>query len=151
MAAVLILIPTQLHFTVGLCGQRVLRDIPVALTHNSAPGTPIILVGTKLDLRDDPNQIEKLRERRQAPIGYSQVRHAERGSLGLANQGHYVTSANDQGSAMANDIKAAKVSVSSRLHLPVQAGAILVTWSAQADRTVPRVLRIDAERPQDGL
>ncbi len=39
-----------------------------------APSTPIILVGTKLDLRDDPNQMDKLRERRQAPISYSQVR-----------------------------------------------------------------------------
>lgn len=38
-----------------------------------APGTPIILVGTKLDLREDPMQLEKLRERRQTPIGYSQV------------------------------------------------------------------------------
>lgn len=43
-----------------------------------APGTPIILVGTKLDLRDDPMQIEKLRERRQAPIGYSQVSGIEK-------------------------------------------------------------------------
>ncbi|XAO23406.1 hypothetical protein I312_102184 [Cryptococcus bacillisporus CA1280] len=53
------------------------------IQHHS-PGTPIILVGTKLDLRDDPAQIEKLRERRQTPIGYT------------------------QGSSMANDIKAAK-------------------------------------------
>jgi len=37
-----------------------------------APGTPIILVGTKLDLRDDPMTVEKLRERRQAPILYQQ-------------------------------------------------------------------------------
>lgn len=44
-----------------------------------APGTPIILVGTKLDLRDDPAQIEKLRERRQSPIGYTQVSWIERG------------------------------------------------------------------------
>lgn len=53
------------------------------IQHHS-PGTPIILVGTKLDLRDDPMQIDKLRERRQAPITYS------------------------QGSAKSNDIKAAK-------------------------------------------
>jgi Ras-related C3 botulinum toxin substrate 1 len=51
----------------------------------SAPGTPIILVGTKLDLRDDPLQVDKLRERRQTPIAYT------------------------QGSTMATDIKAAKV------------------------------------------
>lgn len=53
-----------------------------------APGTAIILVGTKLDLRDDPLQVDKLRERRQAPIAYA------------------------QGSAMATEIKAAKVGFS---------------------------------------
>uniref|UniRef100_A0A914WKC8 Uncharacterized protein n=1 Tax=Plectus sambesii TaxID=2011161 RepID=A0A914WKC8_9BILA len=36
------------------------------------PRTPIILVGTKLDLRDDRNIIETLREQRLAPITYSQ-------------------------------------------------------------------------------
>jgi len=53
------------------------------IQHHS-PGTPILLVGTKLDLRDDPVQVDKLRERRQAPIQYA------------------------QGSAMATDIRAAK-------------------------------------------
>jgi len=37
-----------------------------------APSTPILLVGTKLDLREDHATIEKLRERRMAPIQYSQ-------------------------------------------------------------------------------
>jgi small GTP-binding protein len=37
------------------------------------PSTPIILVGTKLDLRDDKNTIEKLREKKLAPITYPQV------------------------------------------------------------------------------
>ncbi|XP_072129191.1 ras-related C3 botulinum toxin substrate 1-like [Mobula birostris] len=32
------------------------------------PNTPIILVGTKLDLRDDKETIEKLKERNMAPI-----------------------------------------------------------------------------------
>uniref|UniRef100_A0A914WMX8 Uncharacterized protein n=1 Tax=Plectus sambesii TaxID=2011161 RepID=A0A914WMX8_9BILA len=36
------------------------------------PKTPIILVGTKLDLRDDRDTIERLRERRLAPISYLQ-------------------------------------------------------------------------------
>ena len=37
------------------------------------PNTPIILVGTKLDLRDDKETLEKLREKRLAPITYPQV------------------------------------------------------------------------------
>ncbi|KZT72769.1 hypothetical protein DAEQUDRAFT_802324 [Daedalea quercina L-15889] len=37
-----------------------------------APSTSIVLVGTKLDLREDPGTIEKLRERRMAPIQYAQ-------------------------------------------------------------------------------
>ncbi|KAL1276505.1 hypothetical protein QQF64_036128 [Cirrhinus molitorella] len=34
--------------------------------------TPIILVGTKLDLRDDKDTIEKLKEKEQTPITYRQ-------------------------------------------------------------------------------
>ena len=34
----------------------------------------IILVGTKLELRDDKETIEKLRVKRQAPITYQQVK-----------------------------------------------------------------------------
>ncbi|KAJ8903089.1 hypothetical protein NDN08_006404 [Rhodosorus marinus] len=33
-----------------------------------APGIPVILVGTKLDLRDDPVQVEKLKQRNQTAI-----------------------------------------------------------------------------------
>lgn len=33
---------------------------------------PIILVGTKLDLRDDPTTIQRLRERRFSPITFNQ-------------------------------------------------------------------------------
>lgn len=36
------------------------------------PGTPFLLVGTKLDLRDDEETIQKLAERKQTPISYSQ-------------------------------------------------------------------------------
>lgn len=36
------------------------------------PNTPIILVGTKLDLRDDKETIEKLKEKKLAPITYPQ-------------------------------------------------------------------------------
>jgi Ras-related C3 botulinum toxin substrate 1 len=38
-----------------------------------APNIPIILVGTKLDLREDRDTIEKLRERRMSPIAYQQA------------------------------------------------------------------------------
>ena len=34
--------------------------------------TPIILVGTKLDLREDQKTIEKLKERRLSPVSYAQ-------------------------------------------------------------------------------
>ncbi|KAK1155363.1 ras-related C3 botulinum toxin substrate 2 [Acipenser oxyrinchus oxyrinchus] len=36
------------------------------------PSTPIILVGTKLDLRDEKETIEKLKEKKTAPITYPQ-------------------------------------------------------------------------------
>ncbi|MBN3311528.1 RAC1 protein, partial [Atractosteus spatula] len=36
------------------------------------PNTPIILVGTKLDLRDDKDTIEKLKEKKLTPITYPQ-------------------------------------------------------------------------------
>jgi len=36
------------------------------------PNTPIILVGTKLDLRDDTKTLEKLKDRKLAPITYPQ-------------------------------------------------------------------------------
>ena len=36
------------------------------------PNTPIILVGTKLDLRDDMKTLEKLKERKLQPITYPQ-------------------------------------------------------------------------------
>jgi len=36
------------------------------------PNTPIILVGTKLDLREDPETLHKLEAKRQAPITYEQ-------------------------------------------------------------------------------
>lgn len=37
------------------------------------PSTPIILVGTKLDLREDKDTIEKLKDKKLAPITYTQV------------------------------------------------------------------------------
>jgi Ras-related C3 botulinum toxin substrate 1 len=36
------------------------------------PNTPIILVGTKLDLRDDRETNEKLKEKRLSPVSYTQ-------------------------------------------------------------------------------
>jgi len=37
-----------------------------------APSTSLVLVGTKLDLREDQHTVERLRERRMAPVSYSQ-------------------------------------------------------------------------------
>ena len=38
------------------------------------PNTPIILVGTKLDLRDDKETIEKLKMNQRSSISYAQVK-----------------------------------------------------------------------------
>eukprot|EP01136_Pigoraptor_vietnamica_P037303 Opistho-1_new@105094 len=40
--------------------------------NHHCPHTPIILVGTKLDLREDKDAIEKLKEKKLAPIAYTQ-------------------------------------------------------------------------------
>ncbi|CAG5116321.1 unnamed protein product [Candidula unifasciata] len=45
------------------------------------PSTPIILVGTKLDLREDKETIEKLREKKLSPITYPQVKYLECSAL----------------------------------------------------------------------
>jgi Ras-related C3 botulinum toxin substrate 1 len=55
--------------------------LPHALTQHQwypeidhhAPGVPIILVGTKLDLRDDEATKESLRQKKMAPIQYEQA------------------------------------------------------------------------------
>ena len=41
------------------------------ITHHS-PNTPFIIVGSKLDLRDDKNTIECLTERKMQPVSYRQ-------------------------------------------------------------------------------
>lgn len=38
-----------------------------------APNIPIILVGTKLDLREDPATLEALRQKRMEPVSYDQA------------------------------------------------------------------------------
>jgi len=38
------------------------------------PATPIVLVGTKLDLREDKETIDRLRDKKLSPITYPQVR-----------------------------------------------------------------------------
>jgi Ras-related C3 botulinum toxin substrate 1 len=43
------------------------------------PSTPIILVGTKVDLREDPSTVEKLQAKKQAPISYE-------GALSMATE-----------------------------------------------------------------
>lgn len=42
--------------------------VPEILHH--APNIPILLVGTKLDLREDPETLDKLRSRKMTPIDY---------------------------------------------------------------------------------
>ena len=36
------------------------------------PDTPILLVGTKLDLRDDEETVRRLKERKMSPISYAE-------------------------------------------------------------------------------
>ncbi|KAI9776023.1 MAG: Rho GTPase protein rac1 [Geoglossum umbratile] len=38
-----------------------------------APGVPIILVGTKLDLREDPDTLDSLRNKKMEPVSYEQA------------------------------------------------------------------------------
>lgn len=38
-----------------------------------APSVPIILVGTKLDLREDPATLESLKQKRMEPVSYDQA------------------------------------------------------------------------------
>ncbi len=61
-------VPVILELIVCVC---VLQWYPEVSHH--CPNTPIILVGTKLDLRDDKETMEKLKEKRLQPIGYPQV------------------------------------------------------------------------------
>ena len=51
---------------------RTSRDIWSKELRKYSPGIPVILVGTKLDLREDRNTIEKLREKKLSPITFSQ-------------------------------------------------------------------------------
>ena len=47
--------------------------ILLQVTHH-CPNAPVILVGTKLDLRDDRDTIEGLKQKRLIPITYAQVK-----------------------------------------------------------------------------
>jgi GTPase SAR1 family protein len=46
----------------------IVQWVPEVRHHN--PRTPILLVGTKLDLREDRDVIDKLKEKKQSPITY---------------------------------------------------------------------------------
>jgi GTPase SAR1 family protein len=49
------------------------RALVIPQIQHHCPSTPKILVGTKLDLRDNPEQLAKMKERRLEPIQYTQV------------------------------------------------------------------------------
>lgn len=40
--------------------------------HHHCPGVPCLIVGTQIDLRQDPNVLEKLTRQKQRPIGFDQ-------------------------------------------------------------------------------
>ncbi len=50
------------------CGRKWFPEID-----HHAPSVPIILVGTKLDLREDPATLESLRAKRMEPVSYDQA------------------------------------------------------------------------------
>lgn len=52
-----------------LTSRRLFLQWSVELKHH-CPNTPMILVGTKSDLRDDKDMIEKLKEKDLCPITY---------------------------------------------------------------------------------
>ena len=60
--------PPPPPLTCSVCVQQWFPEI-----EHHAPGVPIILVGTKLDLRDDPEVREQLRQRKMSPIQYEQA------------------------------------------------------------------------------
>ena len=51
----------------------------------SFAGTPVILIGTKLDMRDDETERQKLASNGQEPISYNQVRFGKDRSYRLKN------------------------------------------------------------------
>ncbi|KAJ1913967.1 Rho GTPase [Mycoemilia scoparia] len=46
------------------------REKWIPEVRHHCPGVPCLMVGTQVDLRDDPSTIEKLRKQNQAPISY---------------------------------------------------------------------------------
>lgn len=40
--------------------------------HHHCPGVPCIIVGTQIDLREDPQLLEKLARQKQKPVEYGQ-------------------------------------------------------------------------------
>lgn len=79
MAAVVGL--THVHFGL-LCSRASFENVKLKwlpeIRHH-APGVPFILVGTKSDLRDDEDTLEKLREKKLAPITKEDVRGSSEG------------------------------------------------------------------------
>ena len=61
------------------------------------PQVPIILVGTKLDLREDKETIDKLKEKRLAPITYPQVTQSQTWDLSDTRQSLLAGSGHGQG------------------------------------------------------
>jgi len=64
-----------LYFIVAeccVCGEQWFPEV----SHH-CPSTPIVLVGTKLDLREDKETIDRLRDKKLSPITYPQVAHRD--------------------------------------------------------------------------
>ena len=60
-----------LPFSLLICDYCFVLQWYPEVSHH-CPSTPIILVGTKLDLRDDKETIEKLKDKKLAPVAYTE-------------------------------------------------------------------------------
>uniref|UniRef100_A0A8C4J0T8 Rho-related GTP-binding protein RhoG n=1 Tax=Dromaius novaehollandiae TaxID=8790 RepID=A0A8C4J0T8_DRONO len=108
------------------------------------PNTPIILVGTKLDLRDDKDTIERLRDKKLAPITYPQ-------GLAMAREiGELNVLANPHGVEVWGVFFLFFGLGEGHYYL---VGLEWLSWSSLSPRVgkVPRVLCLDAAGLEDGV
>jgi hypothetical protein len=93
---------TRIRWTNVINTRKVTNPQWIPEVSHHAPSTPIILVGTKLDLREDPVTLQRLKERRFTPISYAMgaacardigaVKYLEASSKTCVNATHLLSS-----------------------------------------------------------